>query len=247
MTLAWRLDRGTLLLWTVGLCLYGLLIGSVVNGIGDELGNSAAVRDIVSRLGGTSVMEQAFIAVAFTMLAMVTSAFAISLTMRLHQEETAQRAETLLAGALGRMRYLASHLVIAIVGSAAALFVAALATGLTYGAAAGDIGAKLPTVLGTAAVQLPAVWLLAAITVVVYGLFPRFTPVAWGVLVAFIALYLLGSLSGFPQWLLDLVPYAHTPRVGTGDFTAIPLLWLVVIDAVLIMLGAAAFRRRDVA
>jgi polyether ionophore transport system permease protein len=79
-----------------------------------------------------------------------------------------------------------------------------------------------------------------------FGLAPRFTPVAWGVLVAFIALYLIGSLAEFPQWLLDLEPFAHTPRVGGGDFTAVPLLWLLAIDATLIVLGTTAFRRRDV-
>ena len=64
--LTWRLDRGALLLWTVGLCLYGVLMGSVVHGIGDELGDSAVARDIVARMGGTSALEQAFIAVAFS-------------------------------------------------------------------------------------------------------------------------------------------------------------------------------------
>lgn len=67
-----------------------------------------------------------------------------------------------------------------------------------------------------------------------------------GVLVGFIALYLLGSLAGFPQMLLNLEPFAHIPRVGGGDFTAVPLLWLLAIDAALITLGAMAFRRRDV-
>ncbi|WP_372517037.1 ABC transporter permease, partial [Mycobacterium montefiorense] len=33
--LAWRLDRGALLLWTVGLSLYSLVMGSVAQGIGD--------------------------------------------------------------------------------------------------------------------------------------------------------------------------------------------------------------------
>lgn len=244
-TLAWRLDRGSLVLWTIGLCLYGLLIGSVVNGIGGEIGNSQSARDVVGRLGGSDQMEQAFIAVAFGMLGMVAAAFAISLTLRLHQEESAQRAETLLAGAVSRTRWLASHLVLTILGTAVAMMVAALVAGLTYGAAAGDVAAKLPTVLGTAAVQLPAVWLLVAVTVALFGLLPRFTPVAWGVLVTFIAVYLLGSLSNSPQWLLDLEPFTHVPHVGLGDFSATPLLWLLVIDTALIALGAMAFRRRD--
>jgi ABC-2 type transport system permease protein len=244
--LTWRLDRGALLLWTVGLCLYGVLMGSVTHGIGDELGDSTTARDIVARMGGTSALEQAFIAVAFTMLGMAAAAFAVSLTLRLHQEEAAQRAETTLAGAVSRTRWLASHLAAALAGSAAAILAAGVAAGLVYGIAANDIGGKLAVVVGTAAAQLPAVWLLSAVTLALFGLAPRFTPVAWGVLVGFIALYLIGSLARFPQWLLDLEPFAHTPRVGGGDFTAVPLLWLLAIDATLIMLGTMAFRRRDV-
>ncbi len=241
--LAWRLDRGALLLWTVGLCLYGLLIGSVVHGIGHELGDSTAARDIVVRMGGTSALEEAFIAVAFTMMGMAAAAFAVSLALRPHQEESGQRAETMLAGAVSRGRWLASNLVAAVGGSAVAMVVSGFAAGLLYGIAAGDVGGKLSVVLLTAVVQLPAVWLLAAVTVVLFGAAPRFTPVAWGVLVGFIALYLIGSLAGFPQWLLDFEPFTHIPRVG--NFTAVPLVWLLAIDTVLILLGTKAFRRRD--
>lgn len=243
--LAWRLDRGGLLLWTVGLCLYGLLIGSVVHGIGGELGDNGAARDIVARMGGTSALEDAFLAVAFTMMGMAAAAFAVSLTLRPHQEEAGQRAETILAGAVSRSRWLASHLVLAIVGSTVAMLGSGLAGGLLYGIAAGDPGGKVGTVVASAAVQLPAVWLLAAVTVAIFGLAPRFAPVAWAVLVGFVGLYLVGSLAGFPQWLLDLEPFAHTPRAGTG-FTATPLLWLLGIDTGLITLGTMAFRRRDV-
>jgi len=242
--LTWRLDRGALLAWTVGLCLYGVVMGSVVHGIGDELGNSTVARDIVARMGGTSALEEAFIAVAYTMMGMVAAALAISLSLRLYQEETGQRAETTLAGAVARTRWLASYLVAALIGSAVAMLVSGLVGGLVYGLAAGDVGGKLAIVAASAAVQLPAVWLLAAITVGLFGLLPRLTPVSWGILTAFVAVYLIGELARFPQWLLDCEPFAHIPRVGT-DFTAVPLLWLLAIDAALIIAGAAAFRRRD--
>src|SRR3984893_9764835 len=160
--LTWRLDRGALLLWTVGLGLYGLLIGSVVHGIGDELGDSTVARDIVARMGGTSALEEAFIAVAFAMMGMVAGAFAISLTLRLHQEESGQRAETTLAGAVSRTHWLESHLAAALIGSAVAMLASGAAGGLVYGIAAGDVGGKLAVVGGTAAVQPPPVWLVRA-------------------------------------------------------------------------------------
>jgi ABC-2 type transport system permease protein len=243
--LAWRLDRGALVLWTVGLCLYGLLIGSIVHGIGDQLGGNTA-RDIVVRMGGSQVVEQAFVAAAFCMLGMMAAAFAVSLTLRLHQEETGQHAETLLSGSVSRSRWLTGHLVLALVGSALAIVIAGAVAGLTYGIAAHDVGGKLLMVVGTALVQLPAVWLPAAVTVALFGLAPRFSPVAWGVLVGFVALYLIGELSGFPQWVLDLEPFAHVPSVYGNAFTAVPLLVSLTIDAGLIALGLAAFRRRDV-
>jgi len=243
--LAWRLTRGSVLVWTVGLGLYGLLVGSVVHGIGDELGGSGSARDIITRLGGTGALEEAFIAIAFNMLGMVAAAFAVSLALRPHQEETAQRAETLLAGAVSRTRWLGGYLVVALAGTTVAMLTSGLLAGLTYGAAAGDLGGKLPLVVGSAAVQLPAIWLLVAVTAALFGAAPRFTPVAWGALVGFIAVYLLGSLANSPHWVLDLDPFSHVPRVGSGSFTATPLVWLLVLDAALIVVGALAFRRRD--
>ncbi|WP_286135136.1 ABC transporter permease [Mycobacterium sp. UM_Kg1] len=245
--LAWRLDRGALLLWTTALALYGLLVGSVVHGIGDAVGSDRA-RDVVVRLGGTAALEHAFVAVAFTMLGMVAAAFAVSLALRPRQEETTGRAETLLAGSLSRTRWLASHLAVALAGSRIALLVAGLVAGVVYAATAGDTAAQLPTVVGSAAVQLPAVWLPAAVAVAGYGLVPRLAPAAWAVLIGFIALYLLGTIAGAPQWVLDLEPFAHIPLVGPrseGTFSAVPLVALLAIDIGLIAVGLWGLRRRD--
>ncbi len=44
---------------------------SKVHGIDNQLGDSTAVRDIVTRMGGSSALEQAFVALAFTMIGMV--------------------------------------------------------------------------------------------------------------------------------------------------------------------------------
>src|SRR6202012_5997394 len=102
------------------------------HGIGDELGGDTA-RDIIVRMGGTSALEQAFVAAAFCMLGMMAAAFAVSLTLRLHQEEAGQRAETVLSGSVSRSRWLTSHLVIALIGSSVAIVVPRGGAGLLHG------------------------------------------------------------------------------------------------------------------
>ncbi|MEV6069563.1 ABC transporter permease [Nocardia sp. NPDC052001] len=243
--LAWRLQRGTLIAWTVGLGLYGLIIGSVIHGIGDELGSSQAIRDLITRMGGSASLENSMISYAFTMIGVAAAAYAVSAALRLHSEESSDHAETLLTGAVSRTRWAASHLLFALLGPAVALCVSGLLGGFVYGRAAGDVGGKLADVLGAALIQLPAVWIFTGITVALFGLAPRWTPVAWGVLTAAIAVFLLGAISGAPQWLRDLEPFEHLPKVPGASFDLVPVLILLVIAAALIALGLIGFRRRD--
>lgn len=243
--LAARLQRGSLIAWMIGLGLYALLAGSVTHGVADEIGDSPVILEIVNRFGGTSALEAAFVTISFSFLGIGAAAQAISAALRLHAEESASRAETLLAGSVSRLRWAASHLTFAILGPTAALMAAGVVAGLAYGADAGDVGGKLAGALGAAGVQLPSVWLLAAVTVALFGLAPRFAPVAWGVFVGFVALYFLGSVSGMPQWVLDLTPFAHVPRVPGEPLRIAPLLWLLGIDAALLTVGLLGLRRRD--
>jgi ABC-2 type transport system permease protein len=121
-----------------------------------------------------------------------------------------------------------------------------LAAGLTYGVAAGDVGGSLAAVVGNAAVQLPAAWLLAAVTLALLAIAPRFMPVAWACWSDLLRCTRWVRCTGLPQWLPDLEPLRTSFRVGGGSFGPVPLLWLPAIDAALVAVGVAAFRRRDV-
>ena len=56
---------------------------------------------------------------------------------------------------------------------------------------------------------------------------------------------LFRSIVDAPQWFRDVEPFSHLPKLPGGEFQAAPVLWLLAIDAVLIVIGLIAFRRRD--
>jgi ABC-2 type transport system permease protein len=56
---------------------------------------------------------------------------------------------------------------------------------------------------------------------------------------------LLGPLMQLSQWVLDLSPFSHIPKVPGAGVSATPLAWLLAVTAVLVAAGLAGFRRRD--
>ncbi|MFC3964919.1 ABC transporter permease [Nocardia jiangsuensis] len=243
--LAARLQRGALLGWAIGFALYGLLIGGAVGSVGDMLGDNDTLRDLMDRMGGSSALEDSFVTYALTLLAAVAAAYSVSALLRLHDEESSGRMEATLAGAVSRPRLAAAHLTFALGGPALLLFVASAAIGLVYAPQTADPEHTFDAVVAAAAVQLPAVWVVTGIATALYGSLPRFAPFAWGVLSAMIVLYFVGSLDALPQWVMDLVPFTHPPKLPGGEFTAEPLLWLLAIATILIAAGMICFRRRD--
>lgn len=182
------------------------------------------------------------------MVGAITAGFVVQALLRLRAEETSGRLESLLATAVGRGRWVASHVVVAVAGSLILLLVAGLAAGLTYGAAAGDVGAGVADLTGAALVQAPAVLVLAGVVVLVFGLAPGASSgAAWGALALCLVVGQLGALLKLPQAVRDLSPFSHLPALPAVDVRVLPLVLLTAVAALLLWAGTALFGRRDLA
>ncbi|HET6501921.1 MAG TPA: ABC transporter permease [Amycolatopsis sp.] len=244
--LAWRLHRGMLIGWVAGFAVGGVLMGSMVDGIGDLVGDSEQTRQIFERMGGASGLVDAFLAVVAGMFGMIAALYAVQATLRMRAEETNVRLEPLLATRTGRLRWAAGHLVFSLLGSALLLAVAGTGAGLLHGLRSGDVGGQVAAVLGATMAQLPAVWVVAGLAVAVFGFLPKYSVLGWSVASLSLALTLYGPILRLPQAVLDVSPFTHIPKLPGATLTATPLLWLTGIAAIALFCGLAGFRRRDI-
>ncbi|OZF54742.1 ABC transporter permease [Rhodococcus sp. 14-2470-1b] len=242
--LAWRAQRGSLLAWTVGLGVIAAVLGSAADSVQGQLGGSAAIGDALSKFGGSSLVDS-FLATALSILGIGAAAMSVSSVLQAHGDEESSIAEIVLAGSVGRTRWLVSTVVFALGGPAVAMTVVGFAAGLPYGMSVGDVGSVLPGVLAGAMSQLPAVWILTASGIVLFGFVPRFSVATWGLLAAFVMLGQVGTVLGLPQMVLDLSPFTHLPHLPGGTVSVTPLVWLVVVSMVGLVTGIVAFEHRD--
>ncbi|MEH0937222.1 ABC transporter permease [Micromonospora psammae] len=243
--LAWRLHRGQLLGWSVGFGLLGLILGGAAEAAGKAVEGNAQLAEIMARLGGADALAEAYLGATLGFVGLAAAGYGIQAALRMRSEETAGRAEPLLATGVSRSRWVASHLVFALVGPVVVLAVAGLCTGAAYGASVGDVPGQMPRMLGVALAQVPAAWVLAGLAVLLYGLLPRFAGAAWAALALCVLLGQVGAVLELSQWLMDLSPFTHTPQVLHDDWVATPLLALTALALLLTTTGLTALRRRD--
>jgi ABC-2 type transport system permease protein len=245
--LAWRLQRGMLLAWTVGFALLGVVVGTVARGVGDIVGDNEQMADIVARIGGKGGIVDAYFAALMGIFGLIAAAYTTQSALRLRGEEAVQRAEPVLATRVGRLVFAASHLVYPFVGTVVLLAVMGLAAGLVHGVNTHDVGGQVPRIVAAALVMAPACWVVAGLATAGFGLLPHFAAgVSWAVVGVCLAITEVGPLVRLNHWVMDVSPFSHVPKLPGGTVSAAPLVWLVAIAAVATVAGLAGFRRRDV-
>ncbi|HSJ44379.1 MAG TPA: hypothetical protein VK923_06845 [Euzebyales bacterium] len=247
LALAWRLQRGMLLSWTVAVATWSAVIGSLADGVADLVGDNEQMAQIMEALGGAEDIVDTYLAAVFAILGLVTAVYATQAALQLRSEETALRAEPVLATRVRRTAWVASHLTFALLGPALLLAVSGVVMGLVHGIRTGEPGTQVARLVAAALVQLPATWVLAGIALALFGLLPRLTTAVWGVLVACLLIGQLGAVLRFDQWVINLSPFTHVPQLPAVELTWAPLLWLTAVAAALVAAGLVGAQHRDIA
>ncbi|MGH2444670.1 MAG: ABC transporter permease [Candidatus Limnocylindria bacterium] len=242
--LAFRLQRGSIIGWTIGVFAGGLAFGSFSREIQVMVEENPELASFFEGDGAASLTD-AFFATALLVISLLGAAFAVSSALHTRGEETAGRVEPLLATGVSRTRLLLENLVVTLAGSVLVVAAGGAGIGLAYGLIADDLG-SVGTMLGNALAYVPAALVLAGLAVLLLGWLPRFAAAAWAaVAIAFVVGW-LGGLLRFPEWFENLSPFSHIPTVPIEAVTLGPIVALSAIALLLAAAGLVGFRRRDI-
>ena len=242
--LAFRLQRAGVLTWAVAMFIVGVGFGSVANAISSFVGDSQSMKEIIARMGGTTLVD-AYLGTALFMMAIIAACFGIQSVSRLRSEETEQHTEQLLATETSRGAWVASHIVISLAGSVVVLLAAGLGAAAPYAILTRDPG-QIPRITGAMLIYLPAVWLVVALSTALFGMVPQAMVAAWAAMALFFVVGFFGELLKVPAWVQNLSPFQQTPHLPAATATPLPLVIMTVLVAGLLATGLGAFRRRDV-
>lgn len=226
LALAWRLQRGMLFVWVAAYAIMGLIIASLVPSINKMLAGTAFLPELSAALGGAG---RAFLAILAYILTQILTAYAVMAILRIREEESLTRTEVVLSVAGSRTRYAVGHLLVAFVGSAAALALFGLCTGNFVSCIA----------------RLPAVWLVASITVLFYGFAPRVAAsVSWSLFGALLLLEFLWEIKVIRNAVFAFSPFAWVyPGVRV---TFLPVFIMLLVAAMFVGFGLFFLSKRDI-
>ncbi len=239
---AFRLHRGMLIGFAIGMALLGMSYGPFLGDIETQFRDISIIDEALTAIGGSTLID-AFLAMLLSIMATVAAVYVVMAVFRARSEETSGRGEQVLGTWQSRTTFLSAHVLIAMIGGPLILLLMAALLGIT-----GQPTVEEPVIvktLVTALIHIPALWVFGGLAAAMVGWAPRATSLVW-VSVAYAGLVgYLGPLLQLPSWTARLSPFGWVPGYPAEDLTLLPLIGLALVAAALIALGLAGFRHRD--
>ncbi len=202
--------------------------------------------NLILQLGGSNGLADSYFTMVLAFLGEIFAVYAILATLKMHSQESKKYSEMVLTSSVSRSQWAVSNLIFAVLGPALVIIIFALTYGLTYGLSADNLFDSLPRILEASLVYLPAVWFFTGISMLLFGLMPRLAALSWMTLGIIVIIDLLGEFFDISQWIKDISPFTHIPRLLVGDTAGNSLILLLVISFTLILIGIWGYKRRDI-
>lgn len=244
-SLAWRLQRGGVLGWAVGVGISALGCGAIVTQMEDSLAKSPEMGHLLQKMGGSTDVFVAFHVAMLGILGTIIAVMAAVLLNRVRSEEVKGLAEPVLATATSRSTYLWSHLWLAIVFPTVMFVLTGALLPVSQARRNHDwalVGEYTRSALGL----LPGLWLVIGLAVLVLGWWPRLTGVVWAVLGWTMFATWFAALFDVPQWVTKVNPWGYLAHLPRDQMDWLPVVLETLLAVALVVVGLVGYRRRGI-
>ncbi|WP_106193376.1 ABC transporter permease [Alkalibacterium olivapovliticus] len=238
-----KLVKTPLVVWAIAMLLLGVSYGSVIGDVEGLLEGNEVIEQIIAADPDLSMVDQ-FMAMILGVLAMAATIPSIQVLLRLRGEEKKNRLEKIIAGSHSRLVIFGSFIVVSVV--VVVLF--QLLQSFAFGGSAVfmDYDVLLREIIVAAMAYIPAILVMIGVASVLIGWLPKLTSLIWlYVGFAFVVLY-FGGLFDMPDFINGLSPFYHVPEMPIEEWSWTVTTVLSLLSLVLMAVGYAGFRRRDI-
>ncbi|MGQ4267718.1 ABC transporter permease [Nocardiopsis changdeensis] len=237
-----RQQRGSIIAWSAATFLFSISFGTLATEVEGMLDSNP---ELVALLGSAAEdVTAGFLGVMSSYVIMAAAAQGILSVLRARSEESAGRAELVLATAVGRIRWYGAALAVGVLSTGLLVVLGGLGIGIGALSATDD-ASWIGTMLESALSQAPVALAFVAATALFVGAAPRLMPLVWLWLGYSVFTTMLGALLGMPDWALDLSAFGMLPQPPMEEFEAAPVVIASAAVAAALALALAGFRRRD--
>lgn len=233
-----HLYKGSIIGWSIGVAIFGLLFGSVVTTM------MSMLKDMNVPFLDASSMDSV-IGFMLCFVGLVSVVLPMFIMIGLRTDEVKGFTEAQLAGSVSRYKMVLERYVIGIILTAFLLVLGGASMGLSFGSANNDMS-QVGKLALDALIYLPGIMAITGVTVLLFGVFPRATiPVTWFIYGLMYFAVLLIDQSKTSKAVVYLFPFLGTPKIPGMSFDPIVIVYLAVA-IVFVTIGVMGLRKRDV-
>lgn len=241
-TLSLRLQRASIVGWTVTLLVFGAVFGAWSDVLGSAVEDLPDTLIDVMRAGDDLVAG--YLAFMGLFMGLIVGIYAMLAMHQLRAEEASGRAGPVLASPVGRATWLLTHVGVTAAAVVAMLILTGVGTGIGAALVTGRWGYVADLVVGYVSFA-PAVLVVLGLASALFGFVPRAIGAAWAVLAYGLLVDVFGPLVELPTWVVNASPFAHVALVPVEEVAPIPLVVTAVVALALLAVGLVGVRRRD--
>lgn len=245
--LARRLQRGTLIGWSIVFIVMGLTTGLISKEFASFFDSSPELRQYLEAIGGGEHIHDVLFSAMTALMGITAGAYVIHGLQRMRSEESNGHLEPVLGTSVNRKLWVLSHFVYVATGAVIVMVLFGISTGVAYllveeSASLGDIWRL--TIASLA--YVPALLVIGGAAALTFGLLPRATvALSWLVFVFCLFVSQFGELLKIPQVIVNISPFTHIPPMPSEPFAWLPATILTSAGLLLLAAALLAFRHRD--